>query len=408
MVDGRKSQQYGGDAIADGTSAAPAGPQPWQQQLRRLTALLKSDAGAIIRFDRRQNAARLVCTTGFSNIFANAFVQDGPLAGDFRDAIGSLPIAPDTTANVSGQSGAFDDHLRNGLQAEGLLHWAYLVIWQGGGRAHCLISGRRDPMAPYSGGERDLLAAAGIGMRSALESLDSLETMAAEYAATLQALDLLPQGIVVVAAGGRILAANAAARSLMRLNDGIIDNSSILCAADPELTTALHAILAGHRANAGRAAQTLSLPRSGERPPLEAMIARTTMRLAAIDRNATSVVVINDPAPRLAPSIAALRRLYGLTPAEGRVAAHIGHGISVADAAQSLGISVGTTRTHLKRIFGKTGATRQAQLVRLIWDVTVQLANAAGETPPSASTGSERIDPTQRVSRPEETWHDAH
>jgi DNA-binding CsgD family transcriptional regulator len=37
----------------------------------------------------------------------------------------------------------------------------------------------------------------------------------------------------------------------------------------------------------------------------------------------------------------------------------------VKEAASSLGISVGTMRTHLARLFEKTGTSRQSALVRM-------------------------------------------
>jgi DNA-binding CsgD family transcriptional regulator len=57
---------------------------------------------------------------------------------------------------------------------------------------------------------------------------------------------------------------------------------------------------------------------------------------------------------------------YSLTPAEARLATHIGDGGSVADYAVQQKVSEGTVRTHLKAVFAKTGVHRQADLVRLL------------------------------------------
>lgn len=61
-----------------------------------------------------------------------------------------------------------------------------------------------------------------------------------------------------------------------------------------------------------------------------------------------------------------LAAAFELTPAEARVAAAIAQGASLEQVAQQLVISVNTVRSHLQTIFGKTGATRQAELVSLI------------------------------------------
>jgi DNA-binding CsgD family transcriptional regulator len=64
-----------------------------------------------------------------------------------------------------------------------------------------------------------------------------------------------------------------------------------------------------------------------------------------------------------------LRELFGLTPAEARVTVALFEGQTAQEAAESLGISFHTVRVHLGRIFEKTGAHRQTDLVRLIMRV---------------------------------------
>lgn len=60
-----------------------------------------------------------------------------------------------------------------------------------------------------------------------------------------------------------------------------------------------------------------------------------------------------------------LASLYQLTPAERNVTANLASGLSTVDVARKLSISVATLRTHLRRIFGKTGCQNQAALVRM-------------------------------------------
>ena len=57
---------------------------------------------------------------------------------------------------------------------------------------------------------------------------------------------------------------------------------------------------------------------------------------------------------------------FGLTPAQLSVVMHIAEGGTVAEYARMTKVSPATVRTHLKAIFAKTGARRQADLVRLI------------------------------------------
>jgi DNA-binding CsgD family transcriptional regulator len=66
------------------------------------------------------------------------------------------------------------------------------------------------------------------------------------------------------------------------------------------------------------------------------------------------------------PDMRVLCGLFDLTPAEARVARGIASAQTPEAVAQSIGISVETARSHLKRIMLKTGTTRQAELVLLL------------------------------------------
>ena len=64
-----------------------------------------------------------------------------------------------------------------------------------------------------------------------------------------------------------------------------------------------------------------------------------------------------------------LQLRLGLTFAEARVASRLARGADLATIAQDLRVSRETVRTHLKRIYCKTGARRQAALVALVLGV---------------------------------------
>ena len=65
-------------------------------------------------------------------------------------------------------------------------------------------------------------------------------------------------------------------------------------------------------------------------------------------------------------SIDLLRRHFGLTPAEARLALHLVAGETLRSAEAKLSITYETARTHLKSIFSKTGTRRQAELVMVV------------------------------------------
>lgn len=73
------------------------------------------------------------------------------------------------------------------------------------------------------------------------------------------------------------------------------------------------------------------------------------------------------------PMAEVLGLIHGLTAAETRVAEALADGKTSLEAAKMLGISEATIRTHLKRIFVKTGTTRQAELISLMHRLALPL-----------------------------------
>jgi DNA-binding CsgD family transcriptional regulator len=72
-----------------------------------------------------------------------------------------------------------------------------------------------------------------------------------------------------------------------------------------------------------------------------------------------------DPLPEAAP-VALLAGRYRLTPRETDIAVCLGQGRTLPEAADALGIGLSTARTHLMRIFDKTGTRTQLALALLI------------------------------------------
>jgi DNA-binding CsgD family transcriptional regulator len=72
-----------------------------------------------------------------------------------------------------------------------------------------------------------------------------------------------------------------------------------------------------------------------------------------------------DPTKDQTADAPTLYEAYGLTQAERNVVDHLRYGLSVTDIADATNTKVSTVRTHLHRLFQKTGTARQAELVVL-------------------------------------------
>lgn len=90
------------------------------------------------------------------------------------------------------------------------------------------------------------------------------------------------------------------------------------------------------------------------------------VRALEIQRRLERAAVRDRPHEDEGQAATRLRKRFGLTPAEAALALEICKGDGRQAAARRCGITVATAHTHLNRIFSKTGARRQAELVRLL------------------------------------------
>ncbi|KAA5805419.1 helix-turn-helix transcriptional regulator [Alkalicaulis satelles] len=78
-----------------------------------------------------------------------------------------------------------------------------------------------------------------------------------------------------------------------------------------------------------------------------------------------AAVIIRQP-ETVWPDAESLASLYCLTPAEAGLAESLVRGMGLAAACRERGISQNTGKGYLKRIFEKTGARRQSELVAMV------------------------------------------
>jgi DNA-binding CsgD family transcriptional regulator len=90
---------------------------------------------------------------------------------------------------------------------------------------------------------------------------------------------------------------------------------------------------------------------------------------------ASSVVVVTTIAAATTPPAAIIQALFDLSPAEARIAARIVSGETIDEIAAGSGTAVATVRSQLRSVFGKTGVSRQAELIALLKGVALPIQN---------------------------------
>jgi DNA-binding CsgD family transcriptional regulator len=213
--------------------------------------------------------------------------------------------------------------------------------------------------------------------------------------ALLDVLDQLSTAIVVVDAEARPIMINAAAEDILGLGDGMTVHGRRLEALwHGERTRMMQLIASACAPPNGPASGVgghLKITRpSGLRPFLVIVNPLPTPFCDGVGRQRrVAAVVIKDTQAEPHTSAASrqeIAELYELTPAEEKLLDLILDGSGLFEAAEQLGVSRNTARTHMKRIYAKTGTRRQAELVR-------RLAHLTGLVTPS---GDVRNHPRRR------------
>lgn len=190
----------------------------------------------------------------------------------------------------------------------------------------------------------------------------------------LDALDHLSLGVAVMRADGHILFANQAAHAIAEARDGLgFDRKRIILSDSREddrfrkLVASAYSLAAGEVSTGGG---TMTVTRPSGKLPFQLLVAPIVGRAAERLSRATITLYIRDVDQKPEFEASWATTLYGLTPAEGRIAALVAAGLAPPKVAAMLGLSTSTVRTHLARVFDKTGARSQVMLARLLSEIT--------------------------------------
>jgi DNA-binding CsgD family transcriptional regulator/PAS domain-containing protein len=196
-----------------------------------------------------------------------------------------------------------------------------------------------------------------------------LKTAEAETFANI--LDGISAGMFLVDARGRIIHANASGHVLLGEGSLLRAVGGKLTANDANAEAALHEIfIAAGSGDAAVGTKGIAVPlitRNGERyvahmlPLTSGARRRAGTSYAAVAALFVHKAALETPSP---PEVIA--KTYRLTPSELRVLLGVVEVGGVAETAETLGIGEGTVKTHLHRLFTKTGTSRQAELVKLV------------------------------------------
>ena len=178
-------------------------------------------------------------------------------------------------------------------------------------------------------------------------------------------LDTLDRGVIALDITGTIIDANRDARRLMDAAESLRAHNGRLEFLNACLDKQLHQLLATLSLTPSVAHGFVArLNRPNNDQPLRVLVAPLGRGITQIP--IAVLVYIFDTRPERVISNEVLRDIYGLTNAQAAVTACLFEGHSVEHAAELLGLSVNTVRSHLKQIFIKCEVHSQGALLCLL------------------------------------------
>jgi DNA-binding CsgD family transcriptional regulator/PAS domain-containing protein len=190
-----------------------------------------------------------------------------------------------------------------------------------------------------------------------------------EAATFADILDGLSPAIFLVDADGHIVHGNAASRSMLDSGDLLRAVHNRLTFTDPQneeaLSDAIAAAASEEPCEKGSAVPLRG--HTGERYVAHVLpLAGGERHKAGIASTVIAALFVRKAELATAPPSEIIGKTYKLTPTELRVLLAIVNVGGVRQVAGNLGVADTTVKTHLGRLFEKTGVSRQSDLVKLV------------------------------------------
>jgi DNA-binding CsgD family transcriptional regulator len=233
-----------------------------------------------------------------------------------------------------------------------------------------LSFGMRADVAPVADTVMDELRILAPHLRRAVVIGRLLETSTAAAASFAEALDAAAAGVVLVDAARRVVHTNRTAAAMLAAGDPVRVTGGQLELSIELIAGAFGRAIAaaGEVGSGGKGTGVPARRLNGD--PLTVQVMPLERRSGAgTPASAVAAVFIADATggPPTPPDILAV--MFDLTPAESRVFTLAVEGGELAAIGEQLSITPATVKTHLARIYQKTGRNSRAGLVQLAHEI---------------------------------------
>lgn len=232
---------------------------------------------------------------------------------------------------------------------------------------------RTPEQAPFGEQECAIVEELVPHLRRAMQLQREIATLDMQKRFSVEALDAMAVGILMVDADLKIRFDNRTSRAFMEREDGLQSEGGHLKLTEEQqqdFRTAVKRIVVGASIGEPPAGEAIVIERSSGAQPYSAFLSpfwgeRLRAGWSQI-REPLAFVVIRDPEQPRETRQELLGKEYGLTPSQAGLASLICDGMSLQGAAQEAGLTEASARQYLKLIFQKLEVSRQGEMVTKI------------------------------------------
>lgn len=347
---------------------AASTPEVWDEFLRRVAEHVRADISVLQVHDFKHRSSSAYRVHGVVSPLAQSYNKHYSRVNVWRERGRALYVPGRVNVDedycprtVLERSEFYNDYLLRIGGARGMS----VVIAREGGRAPTLTALRGRNRERFSDEEKAVAAALAPHLSKAWMLLQKMELLRAGEAV----MDTLPLGVVYVLPGGRALYWNRAADQMAQARDGLEWRAGELAATDRCADGQLQrALLDAVNPRARTSPCVVTVARPSRKRDYLLTVAPWRGQTGQFTGMAppAAVVLVTDPESQTPAGEDLLRSTYQLTPREAALAAKLSTGVSLERAAEDLAMTYETARTHLRRIFSKTGVSRQTELLLLM------------------------------------------
>lgn len=346
-------------------------PSEWPTFLKKFSDMQRGAAIAMVAHNEADRTGEIsysvLCDAAWRESYAQHFGETDVFVDRLRERGKNVGVWQGQNL-VGGRDLAQTEFYNDWLAPQGMFHTVHCLAMREGNKAVTLRAGRAEQLGHFNPTELRTWELLTPHIRRAVH----IQKLNADLTSARNVMDgglsRRSVGLILANADGLIADTNGFADELLAQDDGLTSRSGKLTVSKKREQDRLEILINGAigvtltHAHSGGGFLNVSRPSGQE--PYKVLITPAPEAMPFLERQgAAAAIYLLDPEKDVELNLRELQELFGLTFAESNVAASIVKGMDVNETAVALGVTRNTVRTHLKRVFEKSGTKRQSQLV---------------------------------------------